>query len=370
MGEANHLACAREVLARDDCPAQERVRWQEIRIPPRALGGWRRLRSERVWCRQVFGVAKHPQVRVLVICSITETGLLVLKGMLHTHRIPVAVLAMLHSVLASVERPQPQRPWNWATSLRQVLRLPQPRELTYLVLGPSIRASLAEGLPHVASHFEVMDPPYVMPPIPSSCAVEGTMRFGHFGTATYVKGFDKFLRLAQEVREHRPKHQSEFVMVGFVANGGERIANQGSSVRDIPYIPLRPEEYCDRARQVTYAVSITDPSHYRLAASASFLDALRYLKPGIYLRNRYLEYYFSKLGDLGYLCDSYEEIREVVFSILEQFPEARYRQQCENIQRGRRMFEPGIIAPQLRAIVTGRERVLGKPQGDGAWPMR
>ena len=57
----------------------------------------------------------------------------------------------------------------------------------------------------------------------------------------------------------------------------------------------------------------------RLVASATFLDALSYVKPGIYLRNPYVEYYFEQMGDIGYLCDSYEEMREVVLAIL-SFP--------------------------------------------------
>src|SRR5262249_18984420 len=68
MGEAEHLAAAREVLARAGCPAHERIRWQEIRIPPRTLTGWRRLRSEVAWCRQVLKAVRSVQVKVLLIC--------------------------------------------------------------------------------------------------------------------------------------------------------------------------------------------------------------------------------------------------------------------------------------------------------------
>ena len=60
---------------------------------------------------------------------------------------------------------------------------------------------------------------------------------------------------------------------------------------------------------------------------------------------------FERMGDIGYLCDSYEEMRNIVLSILREFPLARYQQQCENIRRGRRIFEPQALAPRLRAIV-------------------
>jgi hypothetical protein len=87
-------------------------------------------------------------------------------------------------------------------------------------------------------------------------------------------------------------------------------------------------------------------------ASASFLDALCYVKPGIYLRNPFIEHYFDQMGDIGYLCRSYGEIRDTLRSIVGRFPEERYQQQCQNILRGRRLFQPEMLAPRLRAIVT------------------
>jgi hypothetical protein len=368
MGEAEHLAGVRELLARQGCSAHETVRWQEIRIPPRTLTGWRRLRSEVAWCRQVLKAVRSAQVELLLICSIAETGLLVLKSMLQTHRIPVPVIATLHGILASVEHPQPRRPWNWATHLRQALRLPHPRQLTYLALSDSIRAGVAEAMPRAAFHFRTIDAPYFMPGVTNASKPDGVIRFGHFGVArNYEKNFGLFARLAEEVGRYFDQSLAQFLAVGSL---DPDVTSPGTPVMGLSRTPLSAEEYAQRAQSVTYAVGLADPSHYRLVASASFLDALSHVKPGIYFRNPYLEYYFRKMGDIGYLCDSYEEVHDVVFSVIRNFPEARYRQQCEKIQSGRRIFEPEVIAPQLRAIVTGRRRALGKPQRDGFWPIR
>jgi hypothetical protein len=62
------------------------------------------------------------------------------------------------------------------------------------------------------------------------------------------------------------------------------------------------------------------------------------------------------MGDIGYLCDSEEEMLDQMFSILAAFPAERYQAQRENILRARSIFEPATLAPQLRAIVSACER--------------
>ena len=358
-GEKSHLACVRAVLARHHSNNARRVRWEEIAIPARNLAGWRRLRSETDWCRLMLRVARQTQARALIVCSLTETGLLVLKSLLAADRTRTPVLATLHGVLASVEHTAASRPWHWALSLRQVLRLPHPGRLTYLALGASIRQCLAESMPRAAAHFQVLDHPQFMEDVPDSSAPAGPIRFGFLGAARAAeKGADSFFRMAQHVTRKRLHLEGEFVVVGFLADPPETVPDPGGEVRGVSRTPLPLEEYCRRARELTYAVGLADPSHYRLVANASFLDALRFGKPGVYLRTAYLQHYFDALGDIGYLCDSGEEMEAVVCSILEEFPAARYRQQCENIQRGRRLFEPQQVAGQLRAILGTVERRL------------
>jgi hypothetical protein len=268
-------------------------------------------------------------------------------------------VAILHGILASVEHPLPRRPWNWATHLRQALRLPHPRQLTYLALSGSIRAAVAEVMPRAAPHFQTIDPPYFMPGVADAWKPGGAIRFGHFGVArNYEKNFGLFTRLAEEVQRDCDRPIAEFLAVGFHESSGGDATTPSAWVKGLSRAPLSAEEYTRRAQSVTYAVGLADPSHYRLVASASFLDALCYLKPGIYLRNPYIEYYFDRMGDVGYLCDSYDQFRDVVLSVLREFPEERYRKQRANILCGRRMFEPEVIAPQLRSIVRDSRRAL------------
>lgn len=103
--------------------------------------------------------------------------------------------------------------------------------------------------------------------------------------------------------------------------------------------------------ELTYVVWTKDPQHYRLTSSGTFVDAMAYLKPGIYLRNDFVEHYFDRMGDIGYLCDTYEDMLATIREIVADFPKERYEQQVENIRKGRVILEPETIAPRVRQIL-------------------
>ena len=90
---------------------------------------------------------------------------------------------------------------------------------------------------------------------------------------------------------------------------------------------------------------------YQLTASGSFLDALSYIKPVIYLRNPYIEYYAEQMGDIGYQCSNYDDIRDTISSILERFPEEKYKIQCNNILNNRKIFMPENLSTRLQSIL-------------------
>ena len=172
------------------------------------------------------------------------------------------------------------------------------------------------------------------------------LRFGYVGVSS--KGFDTFCRLADDVAPSQ--ETAQFLMAGFYIGPAEK-KPVCQYVSDIPDRPLSLIEFKERVRNLTYVVWTAKPDHYRFTASGTFLDALAFLKPGIYLRNDYIEHYFNQMGDIGYLCDSYEDMVSTIRDILSKFPSVRYRQQVENIRKGRVVFEPKTLAPRLREIV-------------------
>jgi hypothetical protein len=334
----------------------ERVEWIGIEIPEPDYEHWGRLtlsgyREESHWYLQAQQVTDEQNAGLLVITSTTTSGLLAVKKSMYFNKSTIPTIVIPHSILALILNKHPlKRLRSNLLGFRSILAMPQPENLLYIALGGSIHRILEENEPGLAPYFSILDPPYLWSDQMGINVTRDTnlIRFGYLGVG--AKGFDMYARLASEIQ---PKiSNAEFILVGFLNTPQDPSLYEGN-VKGVSEEPLSAEEFTLRAASLTYAVWFADPERYRLAASVSFLDALSYGKPGIYLRNPFIEYYFEKMGDIGYLCDTYEEVYEVTTSILSNFPEERYQMQCENILRERRIFEPGTLAPQFRSI--GRE---------------
>lgn len=330
------------------------MEWDEIAVPNRSLSGWRRVGEEFRLCFQVLRRASTEAASSLILCSISAAGLLALKALMLGRRTTVPVIIVPHSILNSILPTPSKKHWPRPGSFRVALTLPHPQSLRYIALGRPILRALCRALPRVSSHFQTLDLPYLLEHDSAVVGDAPVCRFGYFGAG--AKGFHLFCRLASDSQGIEADSPYDFVMVGFLRDRRNVPESEQSSVKGIGETPLSREEYSRRALSITYAVGTWRPEDYRLVASASLLDALSYVKPGIYLRNPYIEYYFERLGDIGYLCDSYEEMRCVLSSVLKAFPLARYRQQVENILRGRHIFEPSVVASQFRMILADCKR--------------
>jgi hypothetical protein len=296
-------------------------------------------------------MASHNQCSLFIMTAGSEIGFLILKLLLAFRYSSFRVVAVLHGVLATLVE-FPRRRLAALRGMRFVFRLPHPRQLSYLVFGPSILRSLRHLQPAAAQHTFAIDHPYgwtdrptlLPPPLTSN-----SILFGFLGVSGgRGKRFDRFAALAADIR--RLRLGARFTLVGHL-NTNEDLRRFGTLFPEASARPLSGDEFRLRARALTYAVALPDPEIYRLTASASFLDSLSYVKPGIYLRNMYIEEYFKRMGDIGYLCDSEEELRQCILGIIDHFPAERYARQCDTILRMRGIFEPVSLAANLRTAL-------------------
>jgi len=357
LGERTHLEHVRSVMQQHGADDEVGLSWEGISIPAREARDWKRMPHEWSWSGRLINRARQLQPKLVVVCSVTNTSLLALKLAMHKAGLEVPTLALPHSSLRWLLKPPPRTPWNRLVGLRNVLRVPNPRALRLVALGPSVHKWVLKLCVGDPAAWVVLDAPYLWPEVPASRtdadAHPKVIRFGYLGMV--MQGFELFKRLADEVSSEHPS--VEFELVGFVPANMLDMASS-PHVRGITTEPLSFDVFVRRADALTYAVGTRNPEIYKVISSVTFIDALACLKPGIYLRNPYLEHYFERMGDVGYLCDDYDALRDVVREICQEFPHERYRQQVHNILKGRRLFEPATVARQLRTIIDACEEDL------------
>jgi hypothetical protein len=346
--EASHRREIENVF-REAQASPVRVAWREAQIPTAQTRGLRRLPAERAFIRNVLAQARStPYARGIVFCSATEATIFALGQNLKKNPAPCGVSVVLHGVLRSLEEPRWRKPWRWGFSLRQALRFSRSQKINYIALGEVIRAHAVRAEPFLKGSLRAMNMPRLWNPIIETERDVSRVRFGFFGST--AKGFAPFYEMAQTMKTRNLN--TDFSLVGFL-NGRDLQRDYNENiVEGLSRAPLSQQEYSRRAVAVDYAVWPGNPAPYRLTASASFLDALDYLKPIIYLANPYVDFYGQKMGDIGYRCETLEELRATIAAIAREFPVLRYEQQRAAMKAGRTLFDPSAVAPALQAILS------------------
>jgi hypothetical protein len=218
-----------------------------------------------------------------------------------------------------------------------------------LVLGPHIEKKLKEVLPKIGRYISSIDHPYFFEGDPNlNRFKDEEVRFGFFGYGSLRKGADVFFQLADEVTKVKAKSVPQFTLIGQVTDP-ELTNIQPASVSVVSSDgPLSQRDYELQASAANYACVFHKEDAYALNASGSILDAFLYLKPIIALKSQLTEYYFNKMGDIGYLCEGYNELKNTVLDILNEKPFDRYVAQQKNILAQRALFLPPHVAAELK----------------------
>ncbi|MBN1268938.1 MAG: hypothetical protein JXB04_05080 [Kiritimatiellae bacterium] len=352
VAEPGHASEVGARLAEQELNPADQIRWQERRNVPRSRPYIRRAGREMAFCLDTLRTARRTRARMVLFASVTPTLLMAVKWALRILPVAAPVLAIPHDILGDLKK-KATGLGRRLMSLSNVLREPWPRNLKLVVLGAFILRNIEQDAPEVSARFAGMDQPFLWPvPAPAAGRGAGPLRFGYLGVS--AKGLRGFVELAQAVQRERPGG-CEFTMVGFVNRPEDDsfLDPTQTAVTGLARAPLSRTEYVARGRSLTYAVWTAPAESYRLRASTAFLDGLSFVKPGICLRNDCLDNYFDRMGDIGYLCEDFDAMRDVILSIIDDFPSERYEAQCKNILAGRNILTPETVGPALRRIAEG-----------------
>ncbi|MFH1390641.1 MAG: hypothetical protein ABIH56_07995 [Candidatus Margulisiibacteriota bacterium] len=338
-----------QVRARLEQHGIKEVVFQELSVQPRRRREILRLLPDLFLFYRFFAAASRTGSDRLLFCSILSPGLIAIKILMLFFR-KIKVYLIPHNVLAQINGPPKRWYFIWPLILwfRPVMALMNSNRLRYLVLGEPIKKQLCLALPGVEKHLSVLDLPYFFV-VPGDVREGGEkIVFGALGSGNLEKGIDLFFRAAAEVDGQTTRQKGKFTLIGHLAENKIRQVDRSKVVITSPDRPLAWEEYKKQAEGIDYAVFLYDQQAYRFRISAALFDAFSFGKPIIALRSQFFDHYFDLLGDIGYLCDSYDELKKTLIDILNNDSSDRYRKQRENIIKGRQKIGIGHVAEQFK----------------------
>lgn len=181
--------------------------------------------------------------------------------------------------------------------------------LRFAVLADYIKEDLRDVLPHnFSSHFVSFDHPFIFEThIPvKSIAVE-KFTAGTISNINRPRG-EAFLNVVKSLKkEYTKKHiQAIGRIIDYAI--AEKLRNEGVEVTGF----LSRDEYDKKVQSLDYVLFLYPVSTYRFGVSGAVFDALNYNKPVIGLSNGYFRYVENKFGKIGILCDTEQEMADVL----------------------------------------------------------
>jgi hypothetical protein len=328
--------------------ARAGIAFESVALPARKSSIPERFKHELSTVTTLFETAEQREASLVVFTCISDETLRAIKGVIA--RFPrLKCVAVLHGVLASLLKRPSMFPWKNRNTFRTWFLKQNSSQLTYILMGDSIERELVARFPAMSPYVVSIDLPYrFAQPGGHEPFGDHTVTFGSLGVIRKAKGSDAFLRLANEVAASRYPWKSRFICVGPVIDKKLRKLLGPAVTVPSPDAPLSADDFAFHARQLDYAIFLHGFEAYTLTASGALFDAFSYLKPLIALRNPFFTSYFQKMGNIGYLCDSYEDIKRTIVRILDNPPVDEYMLQRQALLKGRELLQTDVLAATLR----------------------
>lgn len=350
LAEATHLAAVQDCIP---STLTNQVNWIPIPLMQRQVRGLiQRTPHEWRLFSYVWEITKTASIEGIIATSVTEAGLLAIKFRLAIVKSPIPVAVIFHSIL-------PQ--FFSSAKRRSLLQRFNSDNLRFIVLGQYIHKLTLEILPTIKQHLRYIAHPYPFEDAPQLNGrisnQNGSPCFGFLGVGNREKGFPTFLKLIESTINdiHRPK----FKLIGKVNHDCTEVFEnfnkkmlQHFSIGSEQNVRLSTEEYREQLNMLDYVVLPYEKEHYKLTCSGAALDSLFAIKPIVGLNTSHLSELFDIVGDIGYLCDSPEELLETIRTLTANPQPEKYAAQCRNLFNGRRHFEPETVSKELGAALT------------------
>lgn len=285
--------------------------------------------------------------KVLVFTSINVPLLLITKLLAKLIAKELKIYVVHHSELAQFGLPTPVKLRSRLLKLENIMGRWKSPSFTHIFLGQSIANNVYKKIPSIRDYSMILDHPICQDrsyKTDEKSVFGRTFRFGFLGAPLDNKGFKVFYNLAKHVKSKKiTAEKSEFFCPSLVGLSSDYDDVKKYISLPDKNIPNTEQYYIDQCNGMTYSIFCASKGNYKYHASGSVFDSLKAFCPVICLGTDYCRSLFEKFGDIGYLCESEEELVATVEALLINPQNQRYLQQVTNIRCGLDYFSPNSL---------------------------
>ncbi|MDQ7837660.1 MAG: glycosyltransferase [Thermodesulfobacteriota bacterium] len=348
-GEESHLQQVRVQIGQS---LSASIFWTPIVLPPRHAEFFSRLGRDFKLVAHLINATDRNNGGLLVFTCVTPSTIFVLNFLLKFVYRQAKVQAVLHGILGSLTGWRSRNPFIRFTDLRSALSLGSCDRIQYIILEESIKRKLLCVISFLQGSVAVLEHPIAPNErFENSIALMPPIKFGFLGASTEAKGFDRYLKVASEIKSRFPG-RAEFHAYGSISDGLSKLQ---MSVLDVQpqQTKLGRNQYVCGLKNLHFVCFPYKKGHYELSPSGALLDAVAFGKPIVASRLPIFEALFDRYGDIGYLFDTEGEFCQIIQQIAQEADDRRYANQVINIKRLRDDRSSRFLAIKYRNITSG-----------------
>jgi hypothetical protein len=182
--------------------------------------------------------------------------------------------------------------------------------------------------------------------------------FSHIGVANKRKNSGLIFKLANAFDETIKKDICRFSIIGRIDGSELEYISGNVMVESKGKQPIPNDKYIELITKSDYSLIFLLDEEYVYRMSGSLLDSIQFQIPIIALKHVFVSELFDKGGDIGFLCNDFEEMQEVVHQIVLKNPKFinRYNLQVLNLKKLAEQFYPEQAAAIIKNEIDVCER--------------
>ncbi|MGQ2117393.1 hypothetical protein [Ornithobacterium rhinotracheale] len=180
---------------------------------------------------------------------------------------------------------------------------------------------------------------------------------GHIGSMEVARKNSHYLfQVAENCKDLITKNKVRFKSVGLLNNSVNPYVNDyvelmvGDINAEGPLKYLTRKDYEDGLESLDYAAFFYPEDEYVFRASGAVADFIAKCKPIICLRHPIFEYMFENAGNIGFMCNSLEDMQNKIYEITNEEYDLSsiYKEQVENLKEYQKKFSIQYVAEDLK----------------------
>jgi hypothetical protein len=202
------------------------------------------------------------------------------------------------------------------------------KSIRLIVLNEVIKNNILKKMPQLKTNIDYIN----IPDLYEDTCIENNnitdmakIKIGFIGVYSKEKGKDAF----EEIVESISDDNIEFYHIGYAK---EKINSQ-KIIQTSNGQMMSKEEMTNYMSKMDYFIYFLKEEDYLFRASGTFIDAVKYNKPIIALKTSFFEYFFNQLGNIGFLFENKEEMKDFLKS--HKIDEKIYLFQKSNLRKAK-----------------------------------